>query len=100
MPFRKAVGARSIALIGNSAIGDFRRYSRNQVKSTGRCREFDMLADPDEPRDPFGMLPSADPSKKPFADPIARRGESPSDPPAHRMQSPSGDRYSAWRKSA
>ena len=32
------------------------RYVRDQLKSTGLYQELDMLADPDEPRDLFGML--------------------------------------------
>ncbi|RUZ75546.1 ornithine cyclodeaminase [Mesorhizobium sp. M7A.F.Ca.US.006.01.1.1] len=40
------------------AIEDFSalRYVRDQLKSTGLYQELDMLADPDEPRDLFGML--------------------------------------------
>jgi len=32
------------------------RYVRDQVPGTGLCQELDMLADPDEPRDLYGML--------------------------------------------
>lgn len=32
------------------------RYVRDQLTSTGLYQELDMLADPDEPRDLFGML--------------------------------------------
>lgn len=40
------------------AIEDFSalRYVGDQLKSTGLYQELDMLADPDEPRDLFGML--------------------------------------------
>ncbi|MBN9217335.1 MAG: ornithine cyclodeaminase [Mesorhizobium sp.] len=40
------------------AIEDFSalRYVRDQLQSTGLYQELDMLADPDEPRDLFGML--------------------------------------------
>ncbi|RUU53545.1 ornithine cyclodeaminase, partial [Mesorhizobium sp. M7A.T.Ca.TU.009.01.1.1] len=40
------------------AIEDFSalRYVRDQLRSTGLYQELDMLADPDEPRDLFGML--------------------------------------------
>ncbi|TPK03384.1 ornithine cyclodeaminase [Mesorhizobium sp. B2-5-9] len=40
------------------AIEDFSalRYVRDQLRSTGLYQELDMLADPDEPRDVFGML--------------------------------------------
>ncbi len=32
------------------------RYLRDQVKRTGQYQELDMLADPDDPRDLFGMV--------------------------------------------
>jgi ornithine cyclodeaminase len=40
------------------AIEDFSalRYIRDQLPSTGLYQQLDMLADPDEPRDLFGML--------------------------------------------
>ncbi|SIT52936.1 Ornithine cyclodeaminase (fragment) [Mesorhizobium prunaredense] len=40
------------------AIEDFSalRYIRDQLPSTGLCQQLDMLADPDAPRDLFGML--------------------------------------------
>jgi len=40
------------------AIEDFSalRYVRDQLASTGLYQQLDMLADPDEPRDLFGML--------------------------------------------
>ena len=40
------------------AIEDFSalRYVRDQLRSTGHYEELDLLADPDEPRDLFGML--------------------------------------------
>lgn len=40
------------------AVEDFSalRYVRDQLKRTGLYDELDMLADPDEPRDLFGML--------------------------------------------
>ncbi len=36
------------------------RYLRDQVKRTGQYQELDMLADPDDPRDLFGMVMRAD----------------------------------------
>ena len=40
------------------AIEDFSalRYVHKQLKNTGLCEELDMIADPDDPRDLFGML--------------------------------------------
>jgi ornithine cyclodeaminase len=40
------------------AIEDFSalRYVRDQLEATGLYQELDLLADPDEPRDLFGML--------------------------------------------
>ncbi|MER9140546.1 ornithine cyclodeaminase, partial [Mesorhizobium sp. M0830] len=40
------------------AIEDFSalRYVRDQLQTTGLYEELDLLADPDEPRDLFGML--------------------------------------------
>ena len=40
------------------AIEDFSalRYVRDQLQVTGLYEELDLLADPDEPRDLFGML--------------------------------------------
>lgn len=40
------------------AIEDFSalRYVRNKLKGTGLYQELDLLADPDDPRDLFGML--------------------------------------------
>lgn len=40
------------------AIEDFSalRYVRDQLRQTGHYEELDLLADPDEPRDLFGML--------------------------------------------
>jgi ornithine cyclodeaminase len=40
------------------AIEDFSalRYIRDQLQATGHFHDLDMLADPDEPRDLFGML--------------------------------------------
>lgn len=40
------------------AIEDFSalRYVRDRIKGTDFCIELDMIADPDEPRDLFGML--------------------------------------------
>ncbi|TIV87178.1 MAG: ornithine cyclodeaminase, partial [Mesorhizobium sp.] len=32
------------------------RYVRDQLQATGLYEELDLLADPDEPRDLFGML--------------------------------------------
>jgi ornithine cyclodeaminase len=47
------------------AIEDFSalRYVRDQLKATGLYQELDLLADPDEPRDLFGMLLRAAPGK-------------------------------------
>lgn len=33
-----------------------RRYVRSKLAATGLYTELDLLADPDEPRDLFGML--------------------------------------------
>ncbi|MFN3724326.1 MAG: ornithine cyclodeaminase [Paracoccaceae bacterium] len=40
------------------AIEDFSalRYIRAQLESTGLCDQLDMIADPDDPRDLFGMI--------------------------------------------
>ncbi len=40
------------------AIEDFSalRYVRERIAGTGFGRDLDLLADPDEPRDLFGML--------------------------------------------
>jgi len=40
------------------AIEDFSalRYVKHQIEQTGLYEELDLLADPDEPRDLFGML--------------------------------------------
>lgn len=48
------------------AIEDFSalRYVRDQLKGTGLFQELDMLADPDDPRDLFGMVQRAKPSLK------------------------------------
>jgi ornithine cyclodeaminase len=32
------------------------RYVKRQIEQTGLYEELDLLADPDEPRDLFGML--------------------------------------------
>jgi ornithine cyclodeaminase len=52
--------ARQITLFDSVgfAIEDFSalRYVRDQLAATGLYQELDMLADPDEPRDLFGML--------------------------------------------
>lgn len=47
------------------AIEDFSalRYIRSKVAGTGFHRDLDLLADPDEPRDLFGMLLRAKPSQ-------------------------------------
>jgi ornithine cyclodeaminase len=44
------------------AVEDFSalRYVRDLLPSTGLCAELDLLADPDEPRDLFGMILRAD----------------------------------------
>jgi len=53
-------GERQITLFDSVgfAIEDFSalRYVRDQLKATGLYQELDLLADPDEPRDLFGML--------------------------------------------
>lgn len=43
------------------AIEDFSalRFLRDQLQSTGRYQSLDMIADPDEPRDLFGMIQRA-----------------------------------------
>ena len=47
------------------AIEDFSalRYVRQQLEQTGLYEELDLLADPDEPRDLFGMLLRAKPAE-------------------------------------
>lgn len=54
------VDARQITLFDSVgfAIEDFSalRYVRDRVRETGQYFELDMLADPDDPRDLFGML--------------------------------------------
>jgi len=47
------------------AIEDFSalRFVRDQLATTGQYLELDMLADPDDPRDLFGMLQRASPSE-------------------------------------
>jgi ornithine cyclodeaminase len=51
------------------AIEDFSalRYVRDQLEGTGLYQELDLLADPDEPRDLFGMLLRAGKSVGPVA---------------------------------
>jgi ornithine cyclodeaminase len=53
-------GGRQITLFDSVgfAIEDFSalRYVRDQLEVTGLYQELDLLADPDEPRDLFGML--------------------------------------------
>lgn len=52
--------ARQITLFDSVgfAIEDFSalRYVRDRSQSTGLFEELDLIADPDEPRDLFGML--------------------------------------------
>ena len=47
------------------AIEDFSalRYVRDQLQETGLYHALDLLADPDDPRDLFGMLQRAAPAK-------------------------------------
>ena len=53
-------GGRQITLFDSVgfAIEDFSalRYLRDRLAGTGLFEELDLLADPDEPRDLFGML--------------------------------------------
>jgi ornithine cyclodeaminase len=53
-------GERQITLFDSVgfAIEDFSalRYVKRQIEQTGLYDELDLLADPDEPRDLFGML--------------------------------------------
>ncbi|MBZ9959626.1 MULTISPECIES: ornithine cyclodeaminase [unclassified Mesorhizobium] len=63
----KAAGRRDASQITlfdsvGFAIEDFSalRYVRDQLQRTGLYEELDLLADPDEPRDLFGMLLRAD----------------------------------------
>ncbi len=55
--------ARQITLFDGVgfAIEDFAalQYLREQVHGTGICQTLDMIADPDDPRDLFGMLQRA-----------------------------------------
>jgi len=67
----RAVGrrdARQITLFDSVgfAIEDFSalRYIRDQLVRTGSYVDLDMLADPDEPRDLFGMLMRAEPESR------------------------------------
>ncbi len=57
--------ARQITLFDGVgfAIEDFSalRYVRDQLKGTGLYQELDMIADPDDPRDLFGMVLRAKP---------------------------------------
>jgi ornithine cyclodeaminase len=52
--------ARAITLFDSVgfAIEDFSalRYVHRQLRQTGLCEQLDMIADPDDPRDLFGML--------------------------------------------
>jgi ornithine cyclodeaminase len=61
-------GERQITLFDSVgfAIEDFSalRYVRDQLEATGLYQELDLLADPDEPRDLFGMLLRAASSDK------------------------------------
>ena len=43
------------------AIEDFSalRYLRDQITRTGQFENLDMIADPDDPRDLFGMIQRA-----------------------------------------
>jgi len=52
------------------AIEDFSalRFVRNQLQETGLCQHLDLLADPDDPRDLFGMLQRATPAGPNAAD--------------------------------
>jgi len=49
------------------AIEDFSalRFIRDQLKKTGQYTDLDLLADPDDPRDLFGMLMRAKPENTP-----------------------------------
>ncbi|RUW04267.1 ornithine cyclodeaminase, partial [Mesorhizobium sp. M1A.F.Ca.IN.020.06.1.1] len=53
-------GERQITLFDSVgfAIEDFSalRYVRDRLKETGLYEELDLLADPDEPRDLYGMI--------------------------------------------
>ena len=57
------LGARQITLFDSVgfAIEDFSalQYVRERVAETGFCETLDMIADPDDPRDLFGMLARA-----------------------------------------
>jgi len=57
--------ARQITLFDSVgfAVEDFSalRYVKEQLHATGLYEELDLLADPDEPRDLFGMLLRAAP---------------------------------------
>ena len=59
-------GDRQITLFDGVgfAIEDFSalRYVRNRLEVTGLYQDLDMIADPDDPRDLFGMLQRAKPS--------------------------------------
>ncbi|MGB0969194.1 MAG: ornithine cyclodeaminase, partial [Halocynthiibacter sp.] len=40
------------------------RYIRDQLEGTGLFQQLDLLADPDDPRDLFGMVLRATPEQK------------------------------------
>ncbi|MGB0966800.1 MAG: ornithine cyclodeaminase, partial [Halocynthiibacter sp.] len=40
------------------------RYIRDQLEGTGLFQQLDLLADPDDPRDLFGMVLRAQPEHK------------------------------------
>jgi len=40
------------------------RYIRDQLEGTGLFQQLDMLADPDDPRDLFGMVLRATPAEE------------------------------------
>ena len=58
--------ARAITLFDSVgfAIEDFSalRYIRDQLQCTGGAEKLDLLADPDDPRDLYGMLQRAAPN--------------------------------------
>ena len=60
-------GERQITLFDGVgfATEDFSalRYVRDQLEGTGLYQQLDLLADPDDPRDLFGMLQRAKPAK-------------------------------------
>lgn len=63
VPGRRDAGQITLFDSVGFATEDFSalRYVRDRIAGTGLCQDLDLLADPDEPRDLFGMLLRASP---------------------------------------